>query len=229
MADRIHVCIPTLNRYALLASLIRSLRRGTLLPTDIWVIDNGLTLFDGDSLDFNDDDGTQYHYRKYGENLGVAGSWNKLIGLTSDIRVICNDDVRFYPDTLQLLVEAYNENNIVYPAGMPSTNSFSCFLIPDRVIAKTGLFDEEISPKYAYFEDRDYHYRMTLVGCELIGVHDCTLDHFGSSTIAAFNADQMRDHHTKFVRARNNFIAKWGGEPHHETFTLPYDGAARQP
>lgn len=225
--SEINICIPTLNRSDLLNELIGSIRSSILLPTAIWVIDNGGRFFAPEKNiseeHFIDSYGIFHHYFKYGYNLGVAGSWNKFIQMTNDIRIITNDDSKFYPNTIDLLVDAFNPNAIHYPAGIPSTNSFSCFMIPDGVIGKVGLFDEEISPNYAYFEDRDYHRRMELVGCELLGVPDCQLDHQVSSTIRAYTPEQRSDHHRRFELAKANFFRKWGGLPHQELYTTPYN------
>lgn len=222
----VNICVPTLRRYDLLDELITSMRRSELLPTGFWLIDNGGKYFNGDQLDFIDACGIEHHYRKFGNNLGLAASWNWFLQNVPEMRVICNDDVGFYPDTLGLLLDTHDPNAVTFPAGMPSTNSFSCFSFPDHIRDVVGLFDESISPGWAWFEDNDMYRRMCLQGFELRGVADCRIDHYGSGTLSALSESEKESHHEKFRKARDRYLAKWGGLPHQEVYTSPYNGAA---
>lgn len=223
----INICVPSLKRYDLLALLIDSIRESKKLPDAIWVIDNGGGFFEGDKKDFTDEWGIEHHYIKFGHNLGCAASWNWFIQNVSEDRIIMNDDCRVFPETIGKLVEANDPNCIVYPAGMPSTNSFSCFLIPNSVVERIGLFDENISPQWAYYEDVDYWRRLTLAAMELRGVPDCRIDHFGSATVKQLTATEEAEHHRRFQIATQNYVSKWGGMPHHETYRHPYGNRRR--
>lgn len=221
---KLHICIPTLNRYDLLAKLIESIHKSDLLPEAIWIIDNGGHYIMDRLIDFVDEKGIERHIVKFGYNLGVAASWNWFIQHVPEARVIVNDDAEFFPDSLRLMLDAYDPNAIVYPAGSPAANSFSCFLIPDHVVECVGLFDERISPGWGYYEDRDYHYRMVLHGgLDLRGVPNCRLGHFGSATIKALSDGEMAFHNSKFSQATDTYLAKWGGLPHHEIYSTPYN------
>lgn len=219
----IHICVPTLRRYDLLDELITSMRRSELLPTGFWLIDNGGKYFNGDQLDFIDACGIEHHYRKFGNNLGVAASWNYFLQNVPEMRIIMNDDSAFYPDSIDLLRKSYDPNSITYPAGIPHANSFSCFVFPDKIRDEVGLFDETLSPNWGFFEDNDYFRRMCLQGFELRGVENCRLDHYGSGTLSAMSQEEKELHHEKFRAARERYIQKWGGLPHQEQFEIPYN------
>lgn len=155
-------------------------------------------------------------------NLGVAASWNHFLNIDG-IKLICNDDVQFYADTIKLLVDGVDENFIIYPAGVPSANSFSCFIIPDRIIKEVGNFDATISPNYAYYEDNDYHRRMKMLGYDLKGIENCRLGHFQSATLKGYSKQELEEHHRKFRIATQNYKKKWGGLPGKEIYTYPYN------
>ncbi len=210
--------IPTLNRYDLLQRALESAEAGEVKPDKYLIIDNGGKF---QMNEFYHSLGDRLVVHNFGENLGVAGSWNKLCQLSSDIRIISNDDIRFFEDTIKLLVENYGEKRIVYPAGIPAANSFSCYLIPDSVIETVGYFDEAISPNYAYYEDNDYYRRMVLLGVPLVGIGNCRVNHSPSSTLENLNLIEKKKHHDKFKIAQTRYKKKWGGLPGEETLTVP--------
>jgi GT2 family glycosyltransferase len=188
-------------------------------PDKYYIIDNGAKF---ELNDFYASLGERLEVVNFGYNLGVAGSWNKIIQNTTDIRVICNDDIEFFPDTLEILLNNFSPEMVIYPGGMPSANAFSCYVMPTWVIEKVGYFDEDISPRYAYFEDNDYHRRMILHDIPLIGIPNCRLGHAGSSTMSAFTKEQSRNHHEKFKLAEQHYVRKWGGKPGKEKYKTPY-------
>lgn len=221
----ISVCIPTLTRYDLLNELISSLQTGTMKPDFIYVIDNGGNYMLDENVSFTDRFGIQHRYWKPPQgNLGVAGSWNWFITHVSEMRVITNDDVVFAPDALERWIAAYDPEQIICPDSLRGSNAFSAFSIPDGVVAKVGLFDETISPNWAYMEDGDYAYRMKLQGMELGSAPDVLLRHGLSSTLKSFTPEEMREHHERFRLAQKNYIDKWNNLPGYETFTIPYNG-----
>jgi len=214
------ICIPTLNRYDLLARLIQSAESGTLIPDKYLIVDNGgkfpITEPTHKIEIFNPK-----------RNLGVAASWNWLIEHSEEIRIICNDDIEFDFDTLFQIVNNYDEKRIIYPAHAPTANIFSCFAISDYICSTIGKFDETISPNYAYFEDNDYARRIELAMQNGIDIQylivPCGYKHLGSSTINTFNDDEKKEHHRLFNIAKTNYIKKWGGLPHMEVFKTPYN------
>jgi hypothetical protein len=95
---------------------------------------------------------------------------------------------------------------------------FSCFLITPTC-HDTYRFDERFQP--AYFEDGDYHRRMWLGGdgARIAGVTLPYL-HYGSRTINR-SEEAMRRFQPQFAACKARYVAKWGGEPHHERKITP--------
>lgn len=199
----VHLCVPVLKRYDLLRNMLASIMAGTVRPR-IHVIDNGrdskrLRAAVGDHIVsvFVPD-----------EPMGLAAAWNWFIESVPEERIIVNDDLIFAPRSLEQMLAADGE----CVSALAGTNAFSCFLIRDSCVSKVGLFDEEISPGYAYFEDCDYAERMALIGLEITAV-ECGVVHIGSQTIALNDGPEWKRHHERFAVAKANFMAKWGKLP----------------
>ena len=139
--------------------------------------------------------------------MSVAESWNWFIQNVPEERVIANDDVEFAPDSLEKLVAA--DADLVW-AGC----GFSCFLLRDSCVRKVGLFDEAISPGYAYYEDEDYLQRIDGRGTRPAVVRlanvDCGVVHKQSQTLKVASPEGMAEHHRKFRIAQKNYMQKWG-------------------
>lgn len=206
------VCIPTLNAYKELQECINSLNNSSVLA-NILVLDNGGTLQLAEQNNLT--------IIRPERNLGVAGSWNYFINNVDGLRLISNDDVIFQENSIEKLLEDYDENFLLCPTGMDTQlNAFSCFILPQKIIDVVGLFDEKISPQYGYFEDNDYHRRMKFLGFDL-KLSSSKVFHKQSSTIKNFTTSQQKSHHDKFRKAKTNYIMKWGGPPGLEVLTTP--------
>jgi GT2 family glycosyltransferase len=212
----ITLCIPVLSKYDLLYKCIASAEAGIVKPDRYLIQDNG-TFIEKEKLGVSSN---RIEVMTNYKNIGVAASWNKFIKSTQEIRIISNDDVEFFPDTIKIIVDNYDPETINASYG-EHVNAFSLFTFPDSFIKLVGYFDETISPNYAYFEDNDYIYRMKLLG---LGFHysQFKYGHVGSATIKSMTHDQLSLHHEKFRLARKNYIRKWGGEPDNEVFKKPY-------
>lgn len=210
----ITVCIPVLNNYLGLEREIASLENGSITPTQYLIIDNG------GKLEKIFEKATIYRPES---NIGVAASWNWFIKNSTDIRLICNDDLLFEKHNLELLRDGFVDNKINTPANL-SGSLFSCFMLPDKVVEIVGFFDESISPNYGYFEDNDYYYRAKLLGLQEINFINALISHNASTTLHNFDQTARRDHHERFKLAEKNYVKKWGGLPTKERFTIPYNG-----
>lgn len=95
---------------------------------------------------------------------------------------------------------------------------FSCFLIT-RACHEAFRFDERFHP--AYHEDSDMHRRMWLSGWGK-RIAGCTLPylHYGSATIKRSDEAGVA-FAPQFAACRARYVAKWGGEPHHERRITP--------
>lgn len=213
----VDLCVPVLTRYDMLKELIFSAEKGIVAPDRYIICDNG------GKFNLNDyPKAIQVKLYIYTPryNIGVAGSWNYLIRNSSDGRIISNDDIIVYSDTIKAMINT--KGDFIYASQGKEDNSFSFFIIRDSCINSVGFFDEGISPYYGYFEDNDYSYRMSLLGIEKIRC-TCNILHYGSSTIKSFSKEEMDMHHKKFIIARNNYIRKWGGAPGNEIYKTPFN------
>lgn len=199
----INICVPVLKRYDLLARLLESLERGTLRPDFVYVIDNGRS---PERLQGYMTLPIVIHVPD--RPLGLAESWNWFIRNVPEDRIICNDDITFGENDLQRMIETEG----AFVSALAGSNACSCFLLRDSCVERVGLFDESISPGYAYFEDCDYVERMIMAGIPITSV-SCGVIHIGSQTIAAYSIQETEDHHAKFLRAQTNFVRKWGRLP----------------
>lgn len=95
---------------------------------------------------------------------------------------------------------------------------FSCYRITKDCHAKYR-FDERFQP--AYHEDGDFHRRMWLGGDggKIAGVTLPYL-HYGSRTINR-SPEAGAAFAPQFANCRAKYVAKWGGEPHHERRIVP--------
>lgn len=99
-------------------------------------------------------------------------------------------------------------------------NSFSYFVVTQKLIDEVGFFDEQFEP--AYFEDNDMYYRITLVGGKFYRIHDALVYHYGSGTLANDVQLRMQNNQT-FIDNQNRYKAKWGGLPHQEAYKHPFN------
>ena len=208
----ITVGFPVLSRYDLVSRCVETANAGTVKPDKFLIVDNGGKLdLTGDNIEV---------YRP-GYNIGVAASWNYIVKHTEKFRIITNDDIEFASDTIERILEVYNQGNFFVCANQNLCN-YSCFGISDELIDKIGLFDEGISPGYAYYEDNDYTYRMKLLGYSLSDANTA-IKHVQSATLKQFNAIEQAEHWRKFSIAQANYIRKWGGLPDRETYSTPWN------
>lgn len=201
------LCVPTLKRYDLLHALLLSLNSSTVTPACIYIVNNGL---DREALSaalhgFVVD--TKIVVNTPGSSMGLAETWNWFIEQTEDERLITNDDITFAPHSLEAFQQT--EGDLIEHVGI---NMCSCFLLRDSCVVKTGVFDEMISPGYAYFEDCDYAERIAITGALRVAI-DCGVQHVGSATHKVFTPIEHNEHNRKFIIAQENFIKKWGRMP----------------
>lgn len=210
----IELCIPVLKRYDLLKGLLVSLNTSTIKPV-VRIIDNGrnemllreaLSVYQGEVYAFTPS-----------IPLGVAESWNNFIANTEDPRVIANDDLVFAPDSLEKLLAT--DADIAWAAGC----GFSCFLLRDNCVEQVGLFDENISPGYGYYEDEDYLQRIDGRGTKTPIVKainvECGVVHLKSQSLPTTEAGIL-EHHRKFKLAQFNYVKKYGLEQEFEQADL---------
>jgi GT2 family glycosyltransferase len=238
------IICPVLNSLDYTKQFLRSLPQN--INFKLIIINNGSS--DGTSAFLN-------QYSKKNEiniiencaNFGVSYAWNQGIKYaiekwSSKYFFIPNNDIILYSHTIQRLIEALHQENVVMSTAFNINNGeglptkidkidnlfeekiteepdFSCFMISKECVEKIGYFDENFWP--AYFEDNDYHYRIKLAGFKAIKTTRSVYFHFGSQTI-------KNDEKTRVISNRNYlknqkyFEKKWGGLPGKETYKTPF-------
>lgn len=218
----INLCIPTLCRYDLLADCISSALEGSLIPTQINVIDNGGKFVEH----FGNIDkicGVPLDLYVPTKNIGVCSSFNHFLHKYDDYIIVSNDDVIFHKDTIRLLIEASKNNpkELFFTPNGYWEHWFSLYSIKKDALSIIGQFDSNFEN---YFEDADYNYRMKIKGYKPFVVDNCTYEHVdgGSATIRSGEPE------TKIVSERFNlmgeyYLRKWGGLRNNEQFTKPFN------
>jgi GT2 family glycosyltransferase len=172
-------------------------------------------------------DGASLEVVAPGHNLGVAASWNLGLAQADDWTIISNDDVTFYRDTIKQLVdaaEAQPDELFLFPGTGGYKNAWSLFLQRAKMQATVGCYDEWISPGYGFYEDNDMAYRLKLAGYRHIPVPHCGYAHVDSATVKSMARHEQADHWDRFAVAKQRYIAKWGGEPGRERYTIAFNG-----
>lgn len=154
-------------------------------------------------------------------NLGCSAGWNYACNyfFSKYERVfLMNDDFQLIDrDILTKIDKAYEDD----PNAHWHLWGFSAVTISRELYDKVGAFDEGFWP--AYYEDNDYYQRSIHLGVEWKGITDIEVFHDGSSSTRTSPWIQMLNQRT-FQINKQRYIAKWGGEPHHEKYELPWDG-----
>ena len=158
------------------------------------------------------------------KNEGVAPGWNRLCKTAfaegCHAVIIANDDIILDPGSLARVVEALYTHPFVCFSDA-GHNAFSFFGMQRMIYDVVGEFDEQFWP--AYFEDNDYIMRMKLQGFSPLSLEGPSFFHAGSATIGKYNAEQKAIHHHNFRKNMEYYVQKWGGLPHHETYTTPFN------
>jgi GT2 family glycosyltransferase len=151
-------------------------------------------------------------------NLNVSGSWNLIMDYAEKVNathvLMLNDDVYLGKTELEI------QTIIRLGGDAPFYNSernWSSFIFSLDGFKKVGKFDEELFPNY--FNDNDMFRRMELLNMEM--VYTSALNpviYRNSMTIAKDPTLNYR-----FADYRQNYISKWGGIPHEEIFTTPFN------
>ena len=205
----LHLCVPTLNRYDLLVRMIESAFAGSLIPAQVYILDNGQKLTDSGLLSvINPAFRRRLNVTVPDTPQGLARAWNLFLAAVGEERLIVNDDLVFGPESLKTIATTPG----AFVSALAGSNAFSCFLIRDACLKRVGKFDETISPGYAYFEDNDYAERMALAGIPITSV-DAGVEHLHSQTMAAYTDEELEAHHRKFEVAKANYLKKWGRLP----------------
>lgn len=201
------VGIPTLNRYDLLEKCVAACWASSVVPERLIIVDNGGKLPPGPDI------------IRPARNIGVAASWNMIHRLCQPLPlIILNDDIEPGHNLFERLLES-PESFVT----ADESHMFEAFLIRQDCWQAVGEFDETFYP--AYHEDNDYFMRLKLanvaIGCPQ---SDGFIENGPSATKAQFTAEQHNEFNAQFNAGRQYYVRKWGGAPHCETFSIPFNG-----
>ena len=161
-------------------------------------------------------------------NLGVAGSWNKVLKTYPHAKYIMfvGNDIQLKNGSLKNMdtVMCTIENRLSVGT-VSATGSYNCFALFPEIVNTVGYFDENIYP--AYLEDCDYAYRIKLVGLISHTVAGVDYIHgeaptWGSSTIYS-NKEYKDINDRTHERNFEYYKRKWGGINEQEIFTHPFN------
>lgn len=222
--------IPTLRRYDLLKKAVESAFTGSVVPSTLCIIDNGGKMPESTWKSIQktlaNHPGVEFDFIVPGKNLGVAASWNQILLQYDDWVIVSNDDVEFYPQTIERLVHAAEQDTdglFFFPGAGGYKNAWSLYLQKKQSLEAIGLYDEDISPGYGFFEDNDMSRRLELAGYRHIPIPKCGYGHFDSATVKSMSPQEQQEHWRRFGIAKQNYIKKWGGIPGQETYAVPFN------
>lgn len=187
------------------------------VETDILVIQNGSPV--SEACDKLEQQGVTIH--RPGVNLGCTGSWNYACKWAWDkgydkVMLFNDDFIVQQPDALQLILDAIEDE----PNAHYHFAGFTSVCIRKELWDKVGEFDEGFWP--AYYEDNDYYYRSMALGIDW-RIVDIKWFHYGSLSLRRSPYLSMLNSRT-FPLNQKRYLAKWGGLPHEEKYTEPWNG-----
>lgn len=219
--------IPVLNRGDLLERLINCID----FPVQkLVIINNGNDSGVADALYRINSSLTEHAYIheleiiKPQRNLGVAASWNMLIGQNQDAPyvMICANDMlvlegewkRFY----EFIEERHTSHAVLYGY------AYNFFAVTKLGWQTIGTFDENFFP--AYCEDVDHFYRIKVSGAVTAGLPDAQIKHgeapnWGSETVFS-DKSLMTANKRTHANNKHYYSKKWGGAGGEETFKVPF-------
>jgi GT2 family glycosyltransferase len=208
MKPNFAIAIPTINRADLLIPTLLEYQN-QFAGIDICVLDNG---HQDIPLDID------VLVIKAESNLGVAESWNTMCSMIFkqyDYALILNDDVRIgcnINDTQEII----SLMEISGSGVCTSEQGWCAFILSKQTFNEVGKFDKIFFP--AYFEDCDYHYRLNLKGGIL------SKSKYLNPVVYRQSSSIGKD--ASLNNSKENlkrYIAKWGGQPSLEKYTVPYN------
>jgi GT2 family glycosyltransferase len=214
MKPNFAIAIPTINRADLLIPTLIEYRN-QFVTIDICVLDNG-----HQDIPFDMDD---VFVIKAESNLGVAESWNmmcRIIFKEYDYVLILNDDIRI-GGNINDIQEIISLMDISDSGVCTSEQGWCAFILSKQTFIEVGDFDKIFFP--AYFEDCDYHYRLNLAGS--------ILSKSKSLNPIVYRQSSSIDKDASLNNSKENlkrYIAKWGGQPSLEKYTVPYNGYTKK-
>jgi len=201
--------IPTINRADLLNEALANYFED-FQETEIFIVDNG-------NQDIITREKNFAIYRPE-SNLNVSGSWNLIMDYAEKVKathvLMLNDDVYLGKTELEIQTILRLWGNAPF---YNSEMNWCSFIMSVEGFKKVGKFDENLFPNY--FNDNDMFTRMKLLNMDMVYTAILNPVIFRNSMTIAKDPTL----NSQFGVYRQNYINKWGGVPHEEKFTTPFN------
>lgn len=170
-----------------------------------------------------------------GVNPNVSFSWNEGIkkGFKngSEFVIVSNDDILYSKGDLDRFIDFVLENQhetswfssygYWHNTKEFSSNFAGNFAVTKKLWKEVGAFDENFM--VAYYEDTDYHYRMSLVGVKWLECKNVNVEHLGGSTGKRTYRLYERVLRPNLFKNKAYYIQKWGSDRGKEVFKKPFN------
>ena len=223
MTERLQIGIPVLNRGDLLRRLVASID----VEADVLVVLNSIGPVDASAEDAA---GTleargRVRVERIAGNLGVAGSWNRIMAQFGGDCLICNNDIAFSPGVLAEAMGCIAQRREIVIHHLWAA---SCFYVTADFPRVLGWFDENIYP--AYHEDVEIALRGSAmrVPRAILSEVEARIGHGGSQTLHSAGGGVQAFIRRAQGRSGEYVARRWGAGIEMEG-RVPFDDPARHP
>ncbi len=148
------------------------------------------------------------------QQLAIAANVEVFFFLHHDAQVLGNGAQLF----LDMLEKANPKWGAVF---CQNYDCFCCF--KTEAIKAVGPWDWQLFPWY--YSDSDYYRRLRLQGYDTLTIPELVVEHHNGGSNSLAQDEELKVKAILLMKYSYHFyIIKWGGEPHSETFNLPYNG-----
>ena len=223
MTARLQIGIPVLNRGDLLRRLVESID----VEADVLVVLNSIGPVDASAEDAAGELEAlgKVRVERIAGNLGVAGSWNRIMAEFGGECLICNNDIAFAPGVLREAMECIAQRREVVIHHLWAA---SCFYVTADFPKVLGWFDENIYP--AYHEDVEIALRGAAmqVPRAILSDVEARIAHGGSQTLHSAGGGVQEFIRRAQGRSGEYLARRWGPGVEMEN-RAPFDDPARHP
>jgi hypothetical protein len=230
---QLKIGIPVLNRGDLLFELVRSID----VEADVLIVVNRIGPVDStvEEAVARLEERPPANLRLTAEwidgNLGVSGSWNRIIDYFGGDCIVSNNDIQFTPGILsRAFAQIAKHPDIV----LHHLYAAACFYAGREFTGTLGWFDENFYP--AYGEDQEMSARSARLGvhrCVVKGLGQATIRHGGSETVRNATKAQRAFISSGTRRNREYLAKRWGAvgkrAAEHSRKVYPFDDPSVHP
>ena len=163
------------------------------------------------------------------ENLGYPKGVNQGLKVAlknnSIYFLVVNNDVEYYPQTINELLKACRNSHFGYITAVDKTRNWksvkdlpddwwlglcnSCFVLKKETIDKVGFYDENFG--LGFYEDMDYIHRMGILGIESRGYRPAIVEHEHSFTSKKYNLNtcELLSKNREYCNKKHGIKLQW--------------------